>query len=88
MPPINLLTLIFPFFFRLPDGGQWSLWQVWESVLYVGVVPLVLAVAAALAVRRWAVAFFTVTALVERPVRAWAATRRTACTSGSGTSRA
>lgn len=65
LPPINLLTLLFPFFFRLPDGGQWSLWQVWESVIYVGVVPLVLAVVAALAVRRWTVAFFTVTALVS-----------------------
>lgn len=65
LPPTNLLTLVFPFFFRLPDGGQWSLWQVWESVVYVGVVPLVLAVVAALAVRRWAVAFFTVTALVS-----------------------
>jgi len=65
LPPINLVTLIFPFFFRLPDGGQWSLWQVWESVIYVGVVPLVLAVAAALTVRRWAVAFFTAAALVS-----------------------
>lgn len=65
LPPINLLTLLFPFFFRLPDGGQWSLWQIWESVLYVGVVPLVLAVVAALAVRRWAVTFFAVAALVS-----------------------
>jgi hypothetical protein len=65
LPPINLLTLVFPFFFRSPDGGQWSLWQIWESVLYVGVVPLVLAVVAALAVRRWAVTFFVVAALVS-----------------------
>lgn len=65
LPPINLLTLIFPFFFRTPDGGQWSLWQLWEAVLYVGVVPLVLAVIAAVAVRRWAVTFFTVAALVS-----------------------
>ena len=65
LPPINLLTLMFPFFFRSPDGGQWSLWQIWESVLYVGVVPLVLAVVAALAVRRWAVTFFVVAALVS-----------------------
>src|SRR5215212_8187545 len=65
LPPVNLVTLIFPFFFRSADGGQWSLWQLWESVLYVGVVPLMLAVVAALAVRRWAVAFFTVAALVS-----------------------
>ena len=65
LPPVNLLTLLFPFFFRLPDGGQWSLWQIWESVIYVGVVPLVLAVVAAVAVRRWAVTFFAVTALIS-----------------------
>ena len=65
LPPVNLLTLLFPFFFRLPDGGQWSLWQVWESVIYVGVVPLVLAVTASLVVRCWAVTFFTVAALVS-----------------------
>jgi hypothetical protein len=65
MPPVNLVTLIFPFFFRSPDGGQWSLWQLWETVLYVGVVPLILAALAALAVRRWAVTFFAVAALVS-----------------------
>ncbi|MCC7369620.1 MAG: YfhO family protein [Chloroflexi bacterium] len=58
LPPVNLITLIFPFFFRTPDGGQWSLWQIWESVLYVGIVPLLLAVVAVLGVRRWAVTFF------------------------------
>jgi hypothetical protein len=65
LPPVNLLTLIFPFFFRSADGSQWSLWQVWESVLYVGVVPLILAVVAAVMVRRWAVTFFAVAALVS-----------------------
>jgi hypothetical protein len=65
LPPINLVTLVFPFFFRSPDGGQWSLWQLWESVVYVGVVPLVLALVATLAVRRWAATFFAVAALVS-----------------------
>ncbi|MFN8635723.1 MAG: YfhO family protein [Chloroflexota bacterium] len=65
LPPVNLLTLVFPFFFRMPDGGQWSLWQIWESVLYVGVAPAILAVVAAVAVRRWSVAFFTLTGLVS-----------------------
>ena len=65
LPPINLVTLIFPFFFRSPDGGQWSLWQIWESVLYVGVAPLVLAVVASLGVRRWAVTFFTLAAIAS-----------------------
>lgn len=65
LPPINLVTLLLPFFFRTPDGGQWSLWQAWEVVVYVGVVPLVLAVVASLAVRRWAVTFFTLVALAS-----------------------
>jgi hypothetical protein len=58
LPPINFLTLLFPFFFRAADGGQWSLWQAWEVVLYVGVVPLLLALLALVAVRRWFVLFF------------------------------
>ncbi len=57
-PLINLVTLLFPFFFRSPDGGQWSLWQAWEVVLYVGVAPLCLGLIAVLYVRRWTVAFF------------------------------
>jgi len=65
LPPINLLTLIFPFFFRGPDGGQWSLWQIWEGVVYVGVIPLILAAAAVAGVRRWAVTFFAVAAIVS-----------------------
>ncbi|MCC6176864.1 MAG: YfhO family protein [Chloroflexi bacterium] len=64
-PPINLVTLLFPFFFRAPDGGQWSLWQVWEVVLYVGVVPLVLAVLAALTTQRWSGRFFIGIALAS-----------------------
>ncbi|MGE3269831.1 MAG: YfhO family protein [Chloroflexota bacterium] len=65
LPPINLLTLVFPFFFRSPDGGQWSLWQVWESVLYVGIAPLLLAVIAAISVRRWFVTFFALSAVTS-----------------------
>lgn len=57
-PLANFVTLLFPFFFRTPDGGQWSLWQSWEVILYVGVVPLVLAVLAIVFVRRWSVALF------------------------------
>lgn len=68
LPPINLITLVFPFFFRGPQGGQWSLWQTWEAVLYVGVVPLILALVGALAVRRWAVTFFALAAAVSTVV--------------------
>ena len=62
LPPINFVTLLLPFFFRAVDGGQWSLWQAWEVVLYVGVFPLLLAVASLLFVRRWGVAFFAIVA--------------------------
>lgn len=59
-PPINFLTLVFPYFFRGPDGGQWSLWQIWEVELYVGVVPLLLAVLGVVFVRRWPVTLFRI----------------------------
>ncbi|MBA2448326.1 MAG: YfhO family protein [Chloroflexi bacterium] len=62
LPPINLVTLVLPFFFRAADGGQWSLWQAWEVVLYVGILPLLLVVASLLFVRRWTVAFFAIVA--------------------------
>lgn len=68
LPPTNLVTLVFPFFFRIGDTGQWSLWQAWEVVLYVGIVPLILAVAATVTVRRWPVAFFALVSVVATTV--------------------
>ena len=64
-PPPNFLTLLFPYFFRTADGGQWSLWQAWEVVLYVGVVPLLLGLLALARTRHWSVAFFGVVAVVS-----------------------
>ncbi|MDP8923677.1 MAG: YfhO family protein, partial [Chloroflexota bacterium] len=64
LPPTNLVTLLLPFFFRIGDTGQWSLWPAWEVVLYVGIVPLYLALAAVVAVRRWPVPFFGSVAFV------------------------
>ena len=64
LPPTNLVTLIFPFFFRVGDAGQWSLWQAWEVVLYVGIVPLFLALSAVVTVRRWPIPFFALVAAV------------------------
>ena len=64
LPPTNLVTLIFPFFFRVGDAGQWSLWQAWEVVLYVGIAPLFLAATAIVAVRRWPVPYFSLVTLV------------------------
>jgi hypothetical protein len=42
LPIHNLLTLVFPYFFRGPDATYWSLWAKWETTLYVGVAPLLL----------------------------------------------
>jgi len=63
----NLPTILFPYLFRLPDGRWVTLWQQWESFLYVGIVPLGLAVCGVLFARRRIVPFFlllTVFALV------------------------
>ncbi|HEV2121998.1 MAG TPA: hypothetical protein VGW38_04380, partial [Chloroflexota bacterium] len=43
--PFDLTTLLFPSFFRGIDDQWWSLWFKWETTLYVGIVPLGLAVA-------------------------------------------
>jgi hypothetical protein len=43
LAPENLPTVVFPFFFRLPDATTWwSLWQHWETELYVGIPTLAL----------------------------------------------
>ncbi len=55
--PSQLVTLLFPYFFRSPTGS-WPLWVGWETVVYVGVAPLVLALVALAAVRRREVIFF------------------------------
>ena len=44
----NLATVVLPYLFRLPDGRWVTLWQQWETYLYVGIVPLGLALAWAL----------------------------------------
>lgn len=58
LPLSNLLTLVFPFFFRDGQGGGWSLWQPWEVTFYAGVVPLALAVLGVFSARRREVLFF------------------------------
>ncbi|HEX8968766.1 MAG TPA: hypothetical protein VF937_12850, partial [Chloroflexota bacterium] len=43
MPVPGLVSLVFPFFFRLGDATTWwSLWQQWEIELYVGIPTLAL----------------------------------------------
>lgn len=52
LTPYGLVQLLFPYVFRGPGNQQWGLWTHWESYLYVGLVPLVLASMALACVRR------------------------------------
>lgn len=56
--PTQLATLLFPYFFRGGAGGSWQLWASWETLVYVGIAPLVLALVAVAFVRRREVGFF------------------------------
>ncbi len=55
--PSQLATLLFPYFFR-SQTGSWPLWTGWETILYVGIAPIVLALVALAMVRRREVLFF------------------------------
>jgi hypothetical protein len=52
LTPYGLLQLIFPYVFRGQANEQWGLWTHWESYLYIGLAPLVLAIVALVCVRR------------------------------------
>jgi hypothetical protein len=52
----GLAQLVFPYVFRNQGNLQWGLWTHWESYLYIGLAPLVLAVVALVCVRRREVA--------------------------------
>jgi hypothetical protein len=59
LAPENLPTLVFPFFFRLPDGATWwTLWQQWETELYVGIPTLALLLVGIVGSHRREVLFF------------------------------
>ncbi|GIW08539.1 MAG: hypothetical protein KatS3mg060_3344 [Dehalococcoidia bacterium] len=62
--PANLITLLFPYFFRGPDAYYWGLWSSWETRLYMGIVPLVLALFGLVACRNRFVYFFGLLGLV------------------------
>ncbi|MFN0070889.1 MAG: YfhO family protein [Chloroflexota bacterium] len=60
----NLPTAILPFLFRRPDASRWwTLWDPWETHLYLGIAPLILAGVAVLIVRRRTVGLFALIAL-------------------------
>jgi hypothetical protein len=45
LSPQGLISILFPYFYRLPDATTWwSLWQQWEIALYVGIPTLALMV--------------------------------------------
>ncbi len=52
LTPPGLVQLFFPFFFRGEGNLQWGLWTHWESYLYVGLAPLVMAFIGLTCVRR------------------------------------
>jgi hypothetical protein len=41
--PGDFLTLLLPRFFDSPGGDYWGLWVKWETTIYVGILPLLLA---------------------------------------------
>jgi hypothetical protein len=66
LAPENLLTVIFPYFFRLPDATTWwSLWQQWETELYVGIPTLALAIVGIIFARRFELAYFVLLGAVS-----------------------
>jgi hypothetical protein len=51
LTPYGLAQVIFPYVFRTQSNAQWGLWTHWESYLYIGLVPFVLATIALIRVR-------------------------------------
>jgi hypothetical protein len=57
--PQSLVTVLFPYFFRLSDATTWwSLWQQWEIELYVGIPTLALIVVGLVFSRRFELLYF------------------------------
>ncbi|MER3406092.1 MAG: hypothetical protein C4289_13785, partial [Chloroflexota bacterium] len=64
LPPANLATLLLPDLF-VDHGRYWGAWSRWETTVYAGIVPLLLALIALLAVRNRYVYFFTALAVLS-----------------------
>ncbi|MBI2863141.1 MAG: YfhO family protein [Chloroflexi bacterium] len=62
LPVYNFATLIFPYFFRDASNIGWGLWSSWETRIYVGILPLMLALTAIILVRSRLVLFFALAA--------------------------
>jgi len=63
LPPYNLVMLLFPHFFRA-SGVDWTLWSRWETTVYLGVLPLLLALIAIFFIRQSYVRLVTGLALL------------------------
>jgi hypothetical protein len=63
LPPANLATLLLPDLF-VDHGRYWGAWSRWETTIYAGIVPLLLALVALLAVRNRSVLFFGLLAVL------------------------
>jgi hypothetical protein len=64
VPPMQLLQLLLPYFFRGQQGTYWGLWPDAETAIYLGVVPLMLSLVALAYLRNRAVLFFGVLAVL------------------------
>jgi hypothetical protein len=64
LPIQNLISLVFPYFFRGQDSEYWSLWANWETTPYVGIAPLLLAVFGIALARRREVIYFVALSVV------------------------
>jgi hypothetical protein len=59
LAPENLPSVLFPFFFRLPDATTWwTLWQQWEIELYIGIPTLALVIVGIIFSRRRELLYF------------------------------
>jgi hypothetical protein len=66
LDPANLLSTVFPFFYRLSDATTWwTLWQQWEIELYVGIPTLALVCVGLVWARRNEVFYFGILGLVS-----------------------
>jgi Bacterial membrane protein YfhO len=61
LTPLGFIQAIFPYVFRGQDNLQWGLWTHWESYVFIGLAPLVLAVVALVCARRREVVAWGVT---------------------------
>ncbi|MDO8672462.1 MAG: hypothetical protein Q7O66_13685, partial [Dehalococcoidia bacterium] len=60
----NMITLIFPYFFRDASNLNWGLWTQWETRIYLGILPLILGITAIVLVRSRVVVFFALAGLL------------------------